>query len=96
MRQLISLLTIAAFATAAAATSLPAQPSGKASARDPNEKVCETALVVGSRLAKKKTCLTRAEWADRQLADQKALKEMGAAQRNTPCASNPSAGEVAC
>ena len=39
------------------------QAAAGAQARDPNEKVCETVLQVGSRLSTKKTCATRAEWA---------------------------------
>ena len=38
-------------------------------ARDPNEMFCEKSPVIGSRLATKKVCMTRAEWADRRLQD---------------------------
>jgi hypothetical protein len=36
---------------------------------DPNEKVCETLSVVGSRLATKRVCATRAEWAEKRKQD---------------------------
>ncbi len=38
------------------------QAAAGAQARDPNEKVCETVSQIGSRLAQKKVCATRAEW----------------------------------
>jgi hypothetical protein len=45
----------------------------EASTPDPNEKVCENITLVGSRLAKKRVCATRAEWADRKLQDRQAI-----------------------
>ena len=36
---------------------------------DPNERICENLTVVGSRLAVKRVCATRAEWAERQRQD---------------------------
>lgn len=52
-----------------AAPAAPPQPP--TAAADPNEKICETISVIGSRLAKKRICATRAEWADRRLQDRK-------------------------
>jgi hypothetical protein len=54
----------AALAIAASAVSAPvfAESAAGAPARDPNEKVCESYTQIGSRLAKKKVCATRAEW----------------------------------
>lgn len=40
---------------------------------DPNEKVCETIRPVGSRLATKRVCATRAEWADYRRQDHDAI-----------------------
>ena len=34
--------------------------------KDPNEVVCEKQEVLGSRVATKKVCMTRAEWAERK------------------------------
>jgi invasion protein IalB len=39
------------------------QPAAKP-AKDPNEIVCEKQEVIGSRLATKRVCKTRAEWAE--------------------------------
>ena len=36
---------------------------------DPNERICEKMTVVGSRLAVKTVCATRAEWAERKRED---------------------------
>ena len=38
-------------------------------ALDPNEKVCETIKPLGSRLATKRVCATRAEWAEARKQD---------------------------
>jgi len=35
-------------------------------ARDPNQVVCENEEVLGSRLATRRVCMTRAQWAERQ------------------------------
>jgi hypothetical protein len=62
---------------AAVSISLPAasqQPKGKR-ALDPNEKVCEKITVLGSRLATKKVCATRAEWADYRQQDREAVEK---------------------
>lgn len=42
---------------------------------DPNEKVCETITMIGSRLARKRFCGTRAEWADRRRQDREAIEK---------------------
>jgi hypothetical protein len=42
---------------------------------DPNEKVCETITMIGSRLAKRRFCGTRAEWADRRRQDRQAIEK---------------------
>lgn len=62
----LSLPLIAALSIASAAPT--EQPKAK-TPLDPNEKVCETITPVGSRLATKKICATRAEWADRRKQD---------------------------
>ena len=66
-------MLVGLFALAVAATiqstlaAAPAPPP--AAGTDPNEKVCEYAPQIGSRLAKKRICATRAEWAERRLQD---------------------------
>jgi hypothetical protein len=41
--------------------------------RDPNQRICEDITQVGSRLATKRICATRAEWDDRRKQDREAL-----------------------
>src|SRR5262249_11419037 len=50
---------------AAASPSTP--PAAKA--LDPNEVVCEKQEVIGSRLASKRVCMTRSQWADMKAQD---------------------------
>ena len=50
----------------------PAQPVASDKARppaDPNQKICEDVTIVGSRLATKRICATRAEWARMRQSD---------------------------
>ena len=51
---------------------------------DPNERICETIKPIGSRLATKRFCGTRAEWADRKLQDKQALEKA----QLSPCVRN--------
>ncbi len=77
-----------AAAIAGALVAAPVTASGSASAQadgyDPNERVCEKIIVTGSRLASKKVCMTRAQWAERQRDDRDAVER---AQRaaHAPC-----------
>ena len=57
----------AAAAMAFAAPALAQNDGGSASkAKDPNQVVCEKIEVLGSRVATKKVCMTRAEWAEKK------------------------------
>ena len=58
-----------------------AAPQGK-KARDPNEIVCQKIEVLGSRLATKRVCQTRAEWAEQQRQDRMDTER---AQTLRPC-----------
>lgn len=49
--------------------------------RDPNERVCEKIKVVGSRLASKRYCATRAEWEDKKRQDREGIDRM----QRLPC-----------
>lgn len=53
-------------------------------AKDPNERVCEDITAVGSRLAVRRVCGTRAEWAEKRKLDREAIDD---AQRRAadPC-----------
>lgn len=61
-------------------------------AADPNEKICENIIPVGSRLAKKRVCATRAEWEERRRLDRQAVEQaqklIGGPCQTTPAAKN--------
>lgn len=64
-------------ALAQTSTAAPAQPQTTAKpANNPNEIVCEKREVTGSRLGAKRVCMTRAQWADRQLQDRQELERV--------------------
>lgn len=54
----------------------PARVPTKAETDYNNEIVCEQTEVIGSRLAKKKVCMTRAQWADAQLQDRQHIEKV--------------------
>jgi cytochrome c5 len=70
------------------------QKAAPPAAGEMNERVCENITPIGSRLATKRFCGTRAEWADRKRQDREALE---AAQRG-PCVltHNGGTGKPAC
>jgi hypothetical protein len=72
---------IALTLSAAAPDAKPLVPATNTNVGNPNEKICETIKPIGSRLATKRFCGTRAEWADRKLQEKQALED---AQRS-PC-----------
>jgi hypothetical protein len=87
------------FAPLIAATSLIAIPApgfaqapASSAASDPNEKICENIVSIGSRLAKKRVCATRAEWEERRRLDRQAVeqaqKQIGGPCQTTPAAKN--------
>lgn len=77
-------------AAAAAAPLLPAY-AGQATktASDPNEKICQVVTPVGSRLATKKVCATRAEWEDKKRQDREATERA----QTQLCVINPMTGK---
>ena len=62
-----------------AAQSLPVESHKVRPAADPNQKICEDLTMVGSRLATKRICATRAEWAAKKQQDK---DEVDRIQRN--------------
>ena len=69
MAMIMSALCWGADATIAAAQTSP-QPSQTARPKaDPNQRICEDVTQVGSRLATKRICATRAEWAEKRKQD---------------------------
>lgn len=69
-------------------------PATNTNVGDPNEKICENITPIGSRLATKRFCGTRAEWEDRRRQDREAVE---AAQRS-PCVltHNSGSGRPSC
>ncbi len=51
-----------------------APPAARPNAVDQNEVICEKIEVIGSRLATKRVCMTRAEWADARRQDRESLE----------------------
>jgi len=43
---------------------------------DPNEKICEDVTAVGSRLATKRSCATRAEWAAKRKLERETVDQL--------------------
>lgn len=80
-----------------AQTSAPTPSNGSAASGDPNEKICRTEAVIGSRLAKHRICATRAEWEERNRQDRAAVEQ---AQRmiGGPCSTvgNKNTGGPSC
>ena len=67
----------------------PASAEGKRSITDPNEKVCQVITPVGSRLATKKVCATRAEWEDKKRQDREATEKA----QTQVCVNNAATGK---
>lgn len=59
-------------------------PAGQRPALDPNQKICEDIIAIGSRLATKRICATRAEWAEKRKQDKEAVDQMQRLQ-GRPC-----------
>jgi hypothetical protein len=57
-------------------------PSSKARpSADPNQKICQDITVVGSRLATKRICATREEWAQQRRDDRDTVDQI----QRSPC-----------
>ena len=72
--RLLALVIVAAIPAMVAAPSAAQQQSSTAS--DPNEKICESIPVIGSRLAKKRVCAPRAEWEEQRRQDRQAVDQL--------------------
>ena len=70
--RLVGMGTIAAYALAFSITVHAESRSKKKG--DPNEMVCEKQEVLGSRLAVKRVCMTRAQWAERRQLDREVVQ----------------------
>ncbi len=70
VRQVATLSLIASLGLAATAQAAPRDKDKK----DPNKIICEKQEVLGSRLAVKRVCMTRAEWADQRRVDRQNIE----------------------
>ena len=64
------MLSVSAMAQTSTPAPVPSKPS------DRNEVVCQEIEVTGSRLATKRVCKTRAEWADLKLQDRQEIERI--------------------
>jgi hypothetical protein len=64
---------IALFAAGLLAVPAVAEQPPSKKVRDPNQRVCEDIHMIGSRLAVKRICATRAEWAEARRQDRDAV-----------------------
>jgi invasion protein IalB len=71
-----ALIAAPAFAQAPAGSPAQPQPAARSAAADPNEVVCQRVEQIGSRLGKKRICMTRSEWANQQLQDRQAVEKI--------------------
>ena len=71
-----ALVAAAMGALIAAPAMAQASASAHQKAQDPNEIVCEKQEVTGSRLATRRVCKTRAEWADLKLQDRQEIERI--------------------
>jgi hypothetical protein len=94
---LTSVLVAAGSIPALAAQSQSQAPQASAAGYDPNERICETIPVIGSRLGKKKVCATRAEWAEKNRLDREAV-DQAQKQVGGPCTTvgNRNTGGISC
>jgi hypothetical protein len=93
--RLFALAILAVIPAMAATPSAAQQQSSTAS--DANEKICESISVIGSRLAKKRVCATRAEWEEQRRQDRQAMEQIQK-QIGGPCSvvANKNTGAPSC
>lgn len=79
MRFSLPFLALATLVGVALAFPAAAQDAGSSSKkrkpRDPNEQVCKNEEVLGSRLAVRRVCMSRSEWAQRQFEDRQRTEQ---------------------
>lgn len=71
-----ALVGLSAVPAVAQQTQAPSNQNAAKKTRDPNEIVCEKQEVLGSRLATKRVCMTRAEWAALKHQDRQDLERV--------------------
>lgn len=70
----LAVLMLAAAVAAPAFADPPAPAPAATGGADPNEIVCHTMTVIGSRLGRTRQCATRAEWARLQSAERESTR----------------------
>jgi hypothetical protein len=70
-----ALALLTALGCAVLPAALTAEQGHPKSAKDPNEKICEKQSIVGSRLATRRVCATRAEWEEKRQLDKDAIDQ---------------------
>jgi hypothetical protein len=85
IRKGLRLVLVAGFA---AQLSVPAvaEPGSVKPTKDPNQVICEKQEVLGSRLAVRRVCMTRAQWAEQRRTERDLVQnsQLNARQKN-PC-----------
>jgi hypothetical protein len=71
-----SLLFSPAMAIAQTAQQAPQAQQPAAKGPDPNEVVCQRIEETGSRIASKRVCMTRSQWADQERTDQQEIQRV--------------------
>jgi hypothetical protein len=92
---LVRLAMLAIALTVPAAPSVAQAPPSSPTA-DPNEKICESLSMIGSRLSKKRVCATRAEWADRRQQDRRDGEAIQRQLNGSTCTSVKTNGVAVC
>lgn len=66
---------------------VPAAAEGTKKKGDPDEVICEKQEILGSRLATRKVCRTRAEWAEERRLNRDAVdkSQIGSCMRRSGC-----------
>lgn len=81
MRITAIIAALGALALPGAASALQGSSTVPTPAPAAEKKTCESYTVTGSRLAKKRVCGTREEWAERRLQDRQAIEKV----QTSPC-----------
>jgi hypothetical protein len=79
LKYLVLALLAPAVLSPAPALAQKKQPTSNAG--DQNERICEDITLTGSRIASKRFCGTRAQWADKRLQDRQEVERI----QRSPC-----------
>ena len=88
IRSIPASLIPAIFAAATASPAVGQAGEKRSKTPDPSEIVCEKITMLGSRVATKRVCMTRAQWADRRRTDRQEIERA----QTSPCAVTRSGG----